>query len=209
MSELKRQDLAVGVRNETYPWFPNWIKSNSTQLTRLRSTDVLRSARLILLAGFCVCFLTGCVANIVAYYRSFGDPSTVVPVFEPDLNIPKHAPFLASTIRDLAEFSDQTIGAVTTMGSLMFDSQWNVVESATFPQSYLDVAIIQTKDRLWVYAESHPIEDKSENWYFRDYHIYEFGTTTPTFTYSCSSSSAARYKGRPVVDLSGEAIQLP
>ena len=130
--------------------------------------------------------------------------ATPVPVFEPDLNIPKDAPFLASTIRDLAEFSDQTIGAVTTMGSLMFDSQWNVVESATFPQSYSDVAIIQTNDRLWVHAESHPIEDKSENWYTRDYHIYEFGTTTPTFTYSCSSPSGLPYKGRPTVDLAGE-----
>ena len=99
---------------------------------------LLRRWRFVLLAGFCVCFLTGCVANIVAYYRSFDDPSTAVPAFEPDLNNPKHTPLLASTILDLAEFSDQTIGAVTRTGSLILDTQWNVIGSAIFPQSYLD-----------------------------------------------------------------------
>lgn len=163
-----------------------------------------RFATYLMLVGICGCFLTGCVANIVAHYRSFGDPSTAVPVFEPDLNNPEHAPLSASTVRDLAELSDSAFGAVTTTGSLKFNTQWEVIESAVFPQSYLDVAIIQTNERVWVYAESHPIEDKSENWYTRDYHIYEFGTTTPTFTYSCSSSNGLPYKGRPTVDLAGE-----
>ena len=158
----------------------------------------------LLLFGICVCSLTGCVANIIAYYRSFGDSSTAVPVFVPDLSDPKHAPLSASTIWDLAEFSDQTIGAVTRTGSLIFDAQWNVLESATFPQSYRDVAIVQTPQATWIYAEMEAIEDSTNNWYTRSGHVYQFGTTAPTFTYSCSSSTGLPYKGRPVVDLSGD-----
>ncbi|MYI76978.1 MAG: hypothetical protein F4077_04360 [Gammaproteobacteria bacterium] len=156
------------------------------------------------MAFFCVCFLTGCVANIVANFRGFGDPSTSVPIFEPDLGNPKHAPLITSTIQDLIEFSDQRIGAVTTTGSLIFDAQWEVSESALFSKTYLDVAILQTHETSWIYAEAHPVKSETEDWYTRDYHIYKFGATTPTYTYSCSRSPAYPFKGRPVVNLSGD-----
>lgn len=172
-------------------------------MTRLNRSHRFRACSSFLLVVFCVCFLTGCVANIVAYYRGFGDPSTSVPTFEPALGNPKHAPLTTSTIQALVEFSDQRIGAVTATGSLIFDAQWSVSESALFSKTYLDVAIFQTHETSWIYAEAHPVKSQTEDWWTRDYHVYKFGATTPTYTYSCSCSPAYPYKGRPVVDLSG------
>ena len=154
--------------------------------------------------AMCLTLLTSCIGNVVAYYRSFADTSSAVRVFVPDLTHPSHSPLTSSTIRDLAEFPDNTIGAVTETGSLIFDSQWKVADSAMFSQSYLDVAIVQFRNTSLIYAEAHPVRDSLKNWYIRDYHVYRFGESTPIFSFSCSTSSVFPYRGRPVIDLSGD-----
>ncbi|MXZ44832.1 MAG: hypothetical protein F4Z01_07660 [Gammaproteobacteria bacterium] len=170
----------------------------------MRRSHIFRGYRIFLLAGVFVCFLSGCVANIVAYYRGFGDPSTSIPIFEPSLGNPKHAPLTTSTMQDLVEFSDQRIGAVTATGSLIFDAQWNVSESALFSETYVDVAILQTHKTSWIYAEAHPVKSETEDWYTRDYHVYKFGATTPTHSFRCNRCPAYPFRGRPVVNLSGD-----